>query len=401
MGWLTPRGAARPGLLLLAQALLLPQPASAQELELRGYYLNVATGSVEGPFTPSGVSDFQRLRLMIDPDLGPLRTDVAYEHSLSLVSDPQLGLVPGLGDIETGTSWLPLQWTIAEGDNAEWRHRFDRLLVGLPIGDDFQLDVGRQPISWATTLFLTPADPFAPFDPADPFREYRGGVDAARFQGFLGAFTGVDAVLRLADTRDGTTVTALGRAQGAAGSWELSGWAGAVHDEASASVAATLTAAGAAFRGELVLRDSEEKGLVPRLAVGADRSFPLAGRDLYLAAEYQHDGFGAANADEIPGVVLSDPFARGELQVVGRDETALQASWQAHPLLTTGLLWLWNLGDRSALLVPAASWSVSNEVTVRAGLFLGIGSNRTETGLPGSEYGPVPTSLYLSLTAFF
>ena len=44
------------------------------------------------------------------------------------------------------------------------------------------LIVGRQPVSWATTLFLTPADPFSPFDPADPFREYRGGVDAARLR---------------------------------------------------------------------------------------------------------------------------------------------------------------------------------------------------------------------------
>lgn len=398
MARLTPSRAAA---LATSLVLCLPRAGSGQEIELRGYYLNVATGSLEGPFTPAGVADFQRLRLMAGPDFGFVETELAYEPSLELVSEPELGLVPSLGSIETGTEWLPLQWTIAEGEHASWRHRFDRLLVRTALGDDVQLDVGRQPISWATTLFLTPSDPFAPFDPADPFREYRAGVDAARLQTFLGAFAGVDAVLRVADTREGTTLTALGRLTATAGSWDLSGWAGIVHDRPGGAAAATLTAAGTAFRGELSLRDGEDGELVPRFAVGIDRSFGLAGRDLYVAAEYQRDGFGAAGAAEIVDVVLSEPFSRGELQVIGRDETAVQASYQVHPLLSAELLALWNLGDGSVLLVPAVTYLVSNEVTARGGCFFGFGTDAASGGLPGSEYGPVPSSLYVSLTAFF
>jgi hypothetical protein len=395
------RAAAVIGVLLPAATLVLPLSGIAQERDLRGYYLNVATGSAEGAFSPSGVSDFQRLRIMTSPAFGPVETDVAYEHSLSLVSDSELGFLPSLGEIETGTDWIPLQGSISEGDHAEWRHGVDRLLVSVPLDGDVQLDIGRQPISWATTLFLTPADPFTPFDPADPFREYRGGVDAARLQGYLGPFTGVEAVLRLADTRDGTAITALGRAHGAAGPWELSAWGGVVHDEASAAAGATLTTAGTAFRGEFVLRDPKEGDAVVRFATGVDRYFTVDGRTLYLSAEFQHDGLGAAGADEIVAVVLSDPFARGEMQVLGKDEAAVQAFYQVHPLVGVEILWLWNMSDRSALLLPAVSYSVSDEVSARAGVFVGLGSEESAQGLPGSEYGTVPTSLYVSLTAFF
>jgi hypothetical protein len=396
----------------LASFLGVADTAHAQlreDLRLGGYYLGVGSGYLEGPFTPSGAALFQRVRIMMAPDLGPLRTDVAYEQALNLVTDPLLGLTPGLGEARTGIEWLPLQWTIAEGEHAEWRHRFDRLLIGAPLGRSAEITAGRQTVSWATSLIFTPADPFAPFDPADPFREFRAGVDALRVQGFSGPFTELDFVLRPADTRDGTTITALGRIATASGPWEVSAWAGVLHDEGAVSAAATLTAAGNAFRGEMELRWPDD---VLRLSIGVDRSFPLAGRDLYVILEYQRDGYGATDPDDYVDVFLSDPYGRGEMQVIGRNETAIQASWQATPLVTTDLLTIWNMNDGSFLLSPAASYSVSNEVYVRGGLFFGIGANERQIEvpivpeepdirLPGSEYGIVPSSLYVSLTAFF
>lgn len=395
-------------------AILSARQAEAQSLSsdlgLAGYYLNVATGSLEGALTPAGVADFQRVRLMISPRLGPLRTDVAYEQSLDLVSDPGLGLTPSLGRSSAGTAWLPLQWTIEDWDRGSWRHRFDRLLVTVPIGDFAEISAGRQTVSWATTLLFTPADPFAPFDPADPFREYRAGVDALRLQAFTGPFTELDLVLRLSELRDTTEVTALGRFSTAVGQWELSGWGGLLYGEGAAAGAATVTAGGAALRAEAELRWPDQ---TLRFSVGVDRSFPAAGRDLYVALEYQRDGYGAADPDGYLDLLFSDPFTRGELQVVGRDEAALQSSLQVTPLLTADLLAMWNLNDGSLLLAPAASWSLSNEVSLRSGLFLAFGDGArpfpAPTGpggtvvqsAPASEYGPVPTSLYVSLTAFF
>ena len=97
--------------------------------------------------------------------------------------------------------------------------------------------------------------------------------------------------------------------------------------------------------------------------------------------------------------------------MIGRNETALQASWQATPLLTADFLTTWNMNDGSFLLSPAASYSLSNEAYIRGGFFFGIGagegrsvsipSENLSFVLPGSEYGIVPSSLYISLTAFF
>jgi len=407
------RHRAIPGL-VVAAALAAPAaaPAQVEGLSLRGYALNVATGSLEGPFTPAGATDLQRVRLISSPSLGPVEFDFAYEQALRLTTDPELTgfLSSSLGAIETGTEWLPLQGTIAEGEHASWTHRVDRLTATVPLGSLVEASAGREAVSWATTLFLTPADPFAPFDPADPFRAYRAGVDVLRVRAYPGTFTELDAVLRPAEVGDQTTLTAVVRGGTRLGPWQLGAWAGAVHDRAAAALSVTVTAAGTAFRAEATVRD-EPGETVWRAAVGADRNLSLLGRDLYLAGEYQYDGFGAGSGGEIVQTALSDPYRRGEMQVLGRHEVALQASWQATPLLATEGLVLWNASDGSLLVSPAASLSLSNEVEGRAGLYLGFGPETLppppgplgseRSGLPASEYGVVPASLYVSIAAWF
>jgi hypothetical protein len=392
---------------------LLVRPVGAQDFgfDFTGYYLNVGTASLSGPFTPEGATDLQRLRLGIAPSLGTVSLEVAYEQTLRLYTDPSIGALPygSVGIGESRTPWLPLQGTIAESNHALWSHRVDRLAVRVPVGEHLELSAGRQAVSWATTLFLTPADPFAPFDPADPFRDYRAGVDVLRARVFAGAFTELDAVVNPSEVGDESDLTALLRVTTIEGAWEMGGWAGVIHDRAGAALSATLTTGGTAFRAEMTVRD-EPDDIVWRAALGADRNVGLAGRDLYLALEYQFDGFGAGSGEELVQTVLSDAWRRGELQVLGRHETALQATWQAGPLLTLEWLSLWNLSDGSLLLSPAASVSLSNEITGRAGVFLGIGSQTRSVAtprpgtaeiLPASEYGIVPGSLYLSVTAFF
>ncbi len=385
-------------------ALILPVvPAgdvAAQEIELRGYYLNVGTAAADGPFTTSGLSDLQRLRLMVAPAAGPLELDVAYEHTLLLLSTVG-GVQPlaGLGETRSGGEWLKLQGEIEGSDQVSWRHRVDRLAARLELGAA-ELTLGRQPLSWATTLILTPADPFIPFDPEDPFREFRAGVDAARARLFLGPFTDLDLVVRPAEYDDETTLTVIGRLHTVLGGWEVGGWGGAVHDEAAGAISFTRSVAGAVARGEAVIRRTEGETVL-RLAIGVDRSFAVAGRDLYVVLEYQRDGFGAAGASELPGLLSSAPFRRGELIVLGRDAASLQASIRLHPLWTADALLLWNLGDPSALIAPGLTYSLSGEATLRGGLFFGAGDERTDSGLPGSEFGAVPVIGYVSLTAFF
>jgi len=396
------------GIVLTLVLALRPQIAAGQ---LRGYYLNVASASDGGPvgeagsggdpFRDAGVADFQRLRIMIAPAFGPLTLDLSYEQTLEAHSSLGGGVPSSLGTARSAGDWLDLQGTVATSDRVAWLHRIDRASATLDLGESTEVTIGRQPISWATTLLLTPGDPFVPFTVEDPFREYRAGIDAARVRLFLGPFSDLDLVLRPAKSFDGeVTMTALGRLRTVVSGIELGGWLGALHDEAAGSAFLTATLGGAAARSEVVVREVDGKARV-RVAAGLDRSFLVGGRDLYAILEFQHDQLGAASSTDIVRVLGTAAARRGELLTLGRDTGALQLEYSIHPLWSVDALVLANLIDPSLLLGPAASYSPSAESSLRLGLFVGLGRGPRMDGLPGSEYGSVPVIAYASLSAFF
>lgn len=387
---------------VVALALAGTAKGAAAQITTKGYALVVGTHARASGFGPAGSTLLGRVRLMPSWSAGPFSVDVAYEH---LVSRTPAGGGVGVttpGGTAAGTEdWLGTDWSIRSTSRTSWRHRFDRLSVSFDAGP-LSVVVGRQAISWATTLFLTPSDPFAPFDPSDPFREYRGGVDAVRVRAFPGPFTEIEAVVRPTKTATGTTLTALGRAQTSEGGWAFGGWGGVVHDEAAAALFATGAAGSTALRGSVSIRRAPEGGTTARAVVGGDRRFSVGGRDLYAIAEVQYDGFGAARASELLGVTASEPYRHGEMQTLGRWTGAAQASWEVHPLVSTDLMALVNLADGSALVAPGVSWSVTSSASLRAGAFVGAGAGAVDpiTGL-ASEYGPIPFLGYAALSVFF
>ena len=146
----------------------------------------------------------------------------------------------------------------------------------------------------------------------------------------------------------------------------------------------------------------QENGAAFRGTVGVDRLSQVKQRDLYVVIEYQHDGLGGANVDQYLEVLQSDTFIRGELQVLGRDETVVQASYRLHPLWSLASLWIWNLGDHSALISPSFAYSLSDNSSITGGVFLGIGEDEvTAARLVPSEYGLVGTAAFVSLSRFF
>ncbi len=209
-------------------------------------------------------------------------------------------------------------------------------------------------------------------------------------------------MLRVADFTDRREVTALGRVRTVWYGWEVAGWGGLLHEDAAVGVSGTGGIGPAALRVEGSMRnDDDGDGLAFRTAIGLDTRVTAFGRDLFIAAEYIHDDFGASSGTDIGRVLSAEPLSRGELQVLGRDEVALQLAWQAHPLAGTDLLTLWNASDGSVLLARGASFSVSNETTARIGLFLGLGREPADATTLRSEYGSAPFSVYASVSTFF
>ena len=389
---------------LFAALTLFPRPTAAQQPGLSGYYLNVATHVGESVLGPAGASDVQRLRLMWNASPGPVRLDAAYEQTLTLrqAGAPGAQLFTAAGTV-SGGDWLSLDGELHSGKHAEWQHRLDRLSARVDLGQNADLTVGRQPMSWATTLVLTPADPFSPFDPADPFREYRIGVDAARLRYYRGAFTQFEVVARPARVGERETLTLLGRASTNAAGWDVGGWAGVVHDTFGAAALLSGAVGLWALRAEVAARDLEGR-TVARGAIGLDRTFLVADRDLYVVIEYQHDGLGATSPDELLTAATSRAFAQSEMQVLGRDTGVLQLSCALHPLVSASALWLGSLRDGSFLVSPGLSYSATESLALRLGAFFGVGEDPVAQDLIPtlrSEYGALPGVLFVSANWFF
>ena len=372
----------------------------AQAPDLSAYYLHLFSRSGESPVSDSGLTDFQRFRVMWAPSVGPFGLDFAYEHTLQISGEDVLGTGAVAVIPSAAVNWLELEWTAEASDQVLWRHRVDRMALTLPVGESVELSAGRQVVSWASTLILTPADPFAPFDPADPFREYRAGIDGIRVRAYPGAFSEVELVVRPTSSPGGDQLTALVRGKTNWRGWDVAAWGGVLFDDAAAAVSAVGELAGWAVRTEVSVRD-DGVGAVLRGTVGVDRRVAVYRRDLYLIVEYQREGFGAADSDELFQTALSSAFQRGELQLLARDALAAQASYQIHPLLAADLLALTSLSDGSVLLSGGGTWGFGSNSSLRAGAFVGFGDDALGPTAIGSEFGLTPTVLYLSLTHFF
>ena len=392
---------------LLAAGLLVvgAAPAAAQSSWLTGYVLTVPLFSGSTALSDSNASNFNRFRLSTEQAVGPLFFEAAYEHAVTFqqnVTPLSLGL-GGLVDIQSGGEWFDLQGTISRHDQEHmlWRHRFDRLNVAWAPAEAMELSVGRQAISWGTTQVFTPADPFPAFSPTDPFQVFRAGVDAARLRIYPSALSEIDIVFRPSRTDVGEEVTALARGFATWRNWGLSAWGGTLYGDPAGAVGASGGIGPWAVNFEAVVRDYHGT-VVGRGAIGTFRLFQVADRDLTIAAEYQRDGRGAGGPDELLTVLQSREFRRGEYQVFGRDEVAVTAVYQIHPLWSVTSTAIWNLNDRSALVFPGFSYSVSNEASLAGGVFTGTGASDFVPGRPlPSIYGLAGVTGYLSLTWYF
>jgi len=388
------------GAALALTCALAPATAPAQ-LVFSAYTLGVASYAARSDFLPAGSTLLGRGRLMASYGAGWLVFDAAYEHVIQRQPVGGGFGITGPGSRElASTDWLPLDGSIGSSDRTDWRHRFDRASV-TALSGPLEVTVGRQTISWATTLVLTPSDPFSPFNPSDPFRAYRGGIDAVRVRAFTGPFTEIETVIRPANTALGTTMTALARMGTSRGGWAFGGWAGLLHDEAAGAVFASGGVGATSLRTEFALREGQDGGTIARASLGFDRFFLARGKDLYLLGEVQFDGFGAASPDELLATATSEPFARGDMQTLGRWTIATQISYQIHPLVSVDALALVNADDLSWLLAPGVSWSTTSYASTRLGLFTGIGDRAPGPMTLGSEYGSVPSLAYLSVSMFF
>ena len=225
---------------LFAVALLIPtaSPAWGQPSVLSGYLQTVSLLSISGGFSESDLALYSRLRVAAEPEFESVSLTLAYELTATIPQPEDsyvtVARVSGVG--ADSNDWLDLHGVVTDGKQYNAQHRIDRLQFNWSLSDKVEVNLGRQAISWGTTLFLTPADPFIPFHPVDPFREFRSGTDAIRLRFYPNPLSECDLVFRPSRLDGEEEFTALARGLTTWHNWEVSTWGGMLYDEFAGAV---------------------------------------------------------------------------------------------------------------------------------------------------------------------
>jgi hypothetical protein len=385
----------------LALALLLLAPAAAAwEARVGGdarlYQFLVVDPEADGRRD----AELGLLRLTLEGRLGEAWALEA--HGLASLVSPTS---PVATSIVAGTTrrLLDLEATPVDARDVRTVLELDRLNVRWQ-RPAFRLVVGRQAITWGVDVFWPVLDLFAPFPPERVDRDYKPGVDALRLTVPLGPLSELDLVAagQGSSLEDDGSLGALVRVN--VGPADVGAMLGRFHRDTVAGGFVTANVRGTGLRGEVAFTDSGDPADARlgrerfwRAGAGLDRQLTPT---LTLTAEASVNGHGVDDPRRYPALAATDRVRRGEVTSLGRYYLGASLAWQVHPLLSLAGSALVNLGDGSALLLPHADWSLADNLSLVVGGIVGLGPGREPDGRPGSEYGPVPSTLYAAVRAY-
>lgn len=282
-----------------------------------------------------------------------------------------------------------LTWTLSDGNRHRLLHRFDRLAVQYRSGP-WAVTAGRQAVSWGNGLVFQPFDLFNPFAPTTVDQDYKAGDDLLLVERALAAGGGVQLLVVGRRDMDGErtadAASAAVKWHGFVGSGELELMAARHYQDRVFGAAGRLPLGGALLRSDLVATRLDNGDWKISGIVNVDYSTLLGGRNLYLFAEYFHNGFGARRLPATPTgypEALADRLQRGELFSLMRDYVAAGGSLEWHPLWTQALTVIGNLDDGSVLLQTQLTHEPDDHQRLELGLLAPLGR-------AGEEYGGVP-----------
>ncbi|MDF1525759.1 MAG: hypothetical protein RRA15_12015 [bacterium] len=252
------------------------------------------------------------------------------------------------------------------------------------------LTAGRQAISWGEAFYFNVGDLFGAFPITETNRRYKPGIDGVAATVNLGLFSGLSLVdIPVEDESDSVAIHTyfpLG-----SGTCSLTG--GHILEDDKAGAGYTVDIAGTQVYGSLLLTRTSVRDEYSQAVLGAERQ---VGPYTLLVAELYRNGWGTGDPDDYPALILSDEYMSGNVFTLGRYNMAFQVSRQINPLMTLTPAIFANLSDGSALLRLDGSWSLSDLTGLTGGLFFGMGE-RPHAGIPRSEYGSIPISIYVEI----
>ena len=313
------------------------------------------------------------------------QVDATAASDQSLIGGAGLGgSVSIAGSAAASRRLVDFDHVLVQRDRFLLQNNLDLLAVKvtLPKGE---IVVGRQVLSWGTGRFWNPTDLLSPFAPTDVDREVRHGVDAIRYSAPLGKTSLVD--LLYLPQKEGWAQGGVARVQANTRGFDVSASAAKYVSDVVFGADMAGDAGPLGVHAEVAYTlGLENLGTTRPVQVGDRFVRGVAGvewrpaQGWMLGAEYYFNGFGAAAAAAYAAKLQSDRVARGEVFGAGRHYAGFSANWKATDLLSLQTLIVTNLEDPSTLAIPVAEYWPKQNVIVRAGGYLPVGS-RPDAGL--------------------
>ncbi len=289
-------------------------------------------------------------------------------------------------------------------DGVSAQFGIDRVRLGVHV-PRFAFDLGRQPINYAATQIFTPNDFFAPFSATAINKQWKPGVDAARFSFGLGPMASIDVVGVYSPRWERAALLAHANVVRWGFEWAALGGKLAERWIVGASLQGDAGPIGLRAEGHVGFPDRDGDGLDRdenvhvRLAAGPNVNFDW--QSATLGAEYAYFSDGVMD----PSAYLAR-FARrfpDDLPYLGAHYVGLVAAMETIPTLRLATTSLVNAGDGSGLVGLSALYSVADQADLLLGGFVPWGRRPALGSVPvlRSEFGPSPLTIFLESRVFF
>jgi len=378
-------------LITICLSILIGAGSPDQTWAWVGLELDAKATGVADPYGASGSEGNGSLwefsgRAMYQQNFGSLDTEFHWLGQ-AIRSTGIITLLPVLTDSPFRS--LDLEKVYSEDDQAAVFSEIDRLLLRWDLPRT-SLTVGRQAVSWGEAFYYNIGDIFGAFPVTETNRRYKPGIDAVTATVNLGSFSGLSLV-DVPDEDDSDSVAVNTYFPLGSGTFSLTG--GRVLGDDKAGSGYTVDITGTQVYGTLLLTRTSGGDEYSQAVVGAQRQ---VGPYTFLIGELYRNGWSTGDPKDYPAMMLTDEYISGNVLTLGRYNMALQMSRQVSPLVTLTPAIFANLSDGSTLLRMDGAVSLSDFTDMTGGLFIGLGE-RPDAGIPQSEYGRIPISLYIEI----
>lgn len=403
--------------------------ATTLNADLKSFFL--ASDPVDHIFFPSGTNGQGyldgRLKLRVDftnslrfeahhaITVGTPAPTTQLEEELVVLGFAASDMDSSFGSSQTGVGLtapevLALSWQAFEDDDLSLQGRTDRFFVQASVGNT-DIRLGRQAIAFGHGMFFNPMDLVQPFSFATIDSEYKPGIDALRIDQYFGMATQITGLVAYAGDWDKEGLVGVLNANTTIGWTDISLFTGLVCGDTVLGTGFASSIGAVGVHGDITytLPDVEDEDSFVRAELGAMwRPF----EDSTVSGEMYYQSVGASDPDDYLAFLSSDRYARQELWLMGQTYASVSWMQQITSIASGSLSTIVNLNDQSLMLMPSVSVSVSDEVSLVAGGYVGIGEapdaiSATEMFLLGvepvlnSEFGMMGTTAFVQLKAYF